>query len=60
MGYTRDYPKILCPESCKFRNKLAPFCGYCLPAVMKKLGIRQEEKDGIRQNETENTGQAEG
>ena len=46
--------KVLCPEECRYRNKLAPFCGYCLPVVMKKLGIEDKGKDsydGKEQNE---------
>ena len=61
MGYLWEYPKIQCPEDCNSRNKLAPFCGYCLPEIMRQLGIRQkkEETDGNRQNEAEDHGQAE-
>lgn len=61
MGYLWEYPKIQCPEDCNYRNKLAPFCGYCLPEIMRQLGIRQkkEETDGNRQNEAEDHGQAE-
>lgn len=47
--------KMLCPEECRYRGKLVPFCGYCLPEVMKKLGIdrRKEKNDG---REEENIG----
>ena len=45
MGYLWEYPKIQCPDDCKYRNKLAPFCGYCLPDVMRKLGMRQKEEN---------------
>ena len=44
--------RIMCPDDCRYRNKLAPFCGYCLPEVMRKLGMREEgEKDGSRKEE---------
>lgn len=56
MGYLWEYPKIQCPDDCKYRNKLAPFCGYCLPDIMRKLGIRQEGTDGSTE---ERTGQVE-
>lgn len=52
MGYLWEYPKILCPEDCKYRSKQAPFCGYCLPEIMRKLGMRKEEKEnGSREEE---------
>ena len=44
MGYLWEYPKIKCPEDCRYRNRLAPVCGYCLPDIMRKLGIRQEKE----------------
>ena len=45
MGYLWEYPKIRCPEDCRYRNRLAPVCGYCLPDIMRKLGIRQEKEE---------------
>ena len=44
MGYLWEYPKIRCPEDCRYRNRFAPFCGYCLPDIMRKLGIRQKKE----------------
>ena len=44
MGYLWEYPKIECPEDCRYRNRFAPFCGYCLPDIMRKLGIRQKKE----------------
>lgn len=58
MGYLWEYPKILCPEDCKYRSKSAPFCGYCLPRIMKKLGLRkekEEDENGNRQKEGSST-----
>ena len=37
--------RIQCPEECRYRNKLAPFCGYCLPLVKKKLGLDANGKE---------------
>ncbi len=54
MGYLWEYPKVLCPEECRYRSKIAPFCGYCLPKIMKELGLRkekEEDKNGNRQEE---------
>lgn len=56
MGYLWEYPKILCPENCKYRNKLAPFCGYCLPEIMRELGIRQKKEESNDSTE-DRTGQ---
>ena len=39
--------KIFCDEDCIYRNKYAPFCGYCLQKIMeseeKRRGVRQEK-----------------
>lgn len=54
MGYLWEYPKVLCPEECKYRSKSAPFCGYCIPKIMKELGLRKEKEEvenGNRQEE---------
>ena len=36
--------RILCPEDCRYRDRRAPFCGYCLPEVLKKLESEKEIK----------------
>ena len=56
MGYLWEYPKILCPENCRYRSKQAPFCGYCLPEIMRELGIRQE-KENTDDSTEDRTGQ---
>lgn len=56
MGYLWEYPKIECPENCRYRNKQAPFCGYCLPEIMRELGIRKEKEKTDHSTE-EQTGQ---
>ena len=47
--------RIRCPDNCRYRNRLAPFCGYCM---MEILGRKKEteEKDG--KIEAETAGQA--
>ena len=45
MGYLWEYPKIKCPEDCRYRNRFAPVCGYCIPDIMRKLGIRQKKEE---------------
>lgn len=44
-----------CPDKCRYRDRLAPFCGYCMLEI---LGRKQEteEKDG--EIDTEIAGQA--
>ena len=56
MGYLWEYPKIKCPEDCRYRNRCAPFCGYCLPDIMRRLGIRQKKEETDDSTE-ERTGQ---
>jgi len=43
--------RSMCPDDCRYRNKLAPFCGYCLPEVMRKLGMREGGAYGNRKEE---------
>ena len=37
----REIPKVpglrvMCPEDCRYRNKLAPFCGYCMMEILNR------------------------
>ena len=47
--------RTMCPDNCRYRDRLAPFCGYCMLEI---LGRKQEteEKDG--KIDTEAFGQA--
>lgn len=47
--------RVMCPDNCRYRDRLAPFCGYCMLEI---LGRKQEteEKDG--EIDTEIAGQA--
>lgn len=51
--------RVLCPEDCRYRSKLAPFCGYCMPEVLKKLGMEKakEEDDGSGKGKEDGPGQ---
>ena len=42
-----------CPQNCRYRNKLAPFCGYCMLEILDK---KKEKSDG--QGKTEAVRQA--
>ena len=44
-----------CPENCRYRNKLAPFCGYCMLEI---LGRKRETEDTDGKIDTEAAGQA--
>lgn len=42
--------RIMCPENCRYRNKLAPFCGYCMMEMLKRKK-EPEEQDGNSEKE---------
>ena len=44
-----------CPKDCRYRNRQAAFCGYCMLEVLKN---EKEDEDDSEQNETENAEQA--
>lgn len=52
-GLTVLRSRTECPENCRYRNKLAPFCGYCMLEILSK---KKEESDG--QGKKESAGQA--
>lgn len=47
--------RVKCPEDCRYRSKLAPFCGYCM---MEILNRKTEVGGKYGKNETETAGQA--
>lgn len=51
-------PKRECPENCRYLSRVAPFCGYCLPEIMEKLGMRKDKEAKHGQSENEDDGQA--
>ena len=48
-----------CPDNCRYRNKLAPFCSYCMYEVLRKLGMDKvkEKDDGDRKGKEGGPGQ---
>ena len=47
-----EYPKIQCPDNCRYRDKRAPFCGYCMMEIMRDVGMRKkEDKNGSGEEE---------
>ena len=47
--------RTMCPENCRYRNKLAPFCGYCMLEI---LGKKEETEETDGEIDTETAGQA--
>ena len=46
----------MCPESCRYRNQLAPFCGYCMMEILDKKIKKEDVEYG--KTDTEAAGQA--
>lgn len=46
--------RVLCPEDCRYRNKNAPVCGYCIPKVLKELGMDRKRKESNHGRKEEN------
>ena len=40
--------KIECNDDCEYRNRFAPFCGYCLIEILREEKANQKEKIHIR------------
>ena len=47
--------RTMCPEKCRYRNILAPFCGYCMLEI---LGKKEETEETDGEIDTETAGQA--
>lgn len=50
----RKYRTTMCPEKCRYRNKKATFCGYCLYKIVKE---REVNKDANGKTEAEHVEQ---
>ena len=55
MGYLSDYPKVECPDRCRYRSKAAPFCGYCMLEILGRKKEMEDTEDG--KIDTEASGQ---
>ena len=44
--------RVLCPEDCRYRSKLAPFCGYCMMEILNRKK-KTEESDGKDKTEAD-------
>ena len=47
----KNLDKVLCPEDCIYRNKVAHFCGYCMNRILNE----EEKKDANRKAEAKHT-----
>ena len=45
-----------CPDKCRYRDKLAPFCGYCMLEILGRKKEMEDTEDG--KIDTEASGQA--
>ena len=43
--------KVKCPEDCRYRDRLAPFCGYCMMEILNRK--KTEVTDGQDKNEAD-------
>ena len=44
--------KVKCPEDCRYRDRLAPFCGYCMMEILNRKK-KTEETDGKIEEESD-------
>ena len=51
--------RVLCPEDCRYRSKLAPFCGYCMMEILNRE-MKTEDTDGQGKTETDRQAREEG
>ena len=47
--------RTMCPDNCRYRDRLAPFCGYCM---LERLGKEEETEETDGEIDTETGGQA--
>ncbi len=55
--------RTMCPDNCRYRSKLAPFCGYCMLEILGRKKEEEEtdgsgEEERIEQIQAEDDGEA--
>lgn len=52
--------KVRCPDSCSYRQKDAPVCGFCLVKILKDMELKRDEggEDDGQKSEDQGTGKA--
>lgn len=48
--------KIHCPEDCTYRNRLVPFCGYCMKEILEEREVRAYGTEQQKAADSEQTG----
>ena len=48
--------RTMCPDNCRYRDRLAPFCGYCMLEILGRRKETEDREDG--KIDTEAAGQA--
>ena len=44
--------RVMCPEDCRYRDRLAPFCGYCMMEILGRKKKTEEQNDGSNKEKT--------
>lgn len=52
---TNEFNREVCPDRCRYKSNLAPFCGYCIVRIMREKEV-QNNADG--ENKSKDLGQA--
>ena len=51
--------RVQCPDNCRYRDRLAPFCGYCMMEILNRE-MKTEDTDGQGKTETDRQAREEG
>lgn len=55
MKNTLPGSRAICPDNCRYRDRRAPFCGYCMLEILNR---KKETEDTDGKSETESAGEA--
>ena len=44
--------RVQCPDNCRYRDRLAPFCGYCMLEILNRKIQTEDREDGKIDTET--------
>ena len=44
--------RVKCPDNCRYRDRLAPFCGYCMLEILNRKIQTEDREDGKIDTET--------
>ena len=43
--------RVMCPDNCRYRDRQAPFCGYCMMEILDRKK-KEEQDNGSSKEET--------